>query len=131
MKLNHYFIAMRIDEVFKLIHQNGVGQKIKCSFSSRDIDKIVYVSSVDNYKYQNGLIKIYVDKNHIKLHEKNLTQSPYGELLIKEDERSGQIILTLFCKFIKVEDRFIYVKALNVKYLDDDNKQMNQRILGN
>ncbi len=121
---------MRKEEVFEIIHQNGVGQNIKCFFSSRGLSKESHVSIVNNYKYQKGLIKISVDRFNIKIHKSNFAESYNCELLIKKDDGLNLITLRLFCHFIFIDDKSIHVKALNVKYLDD-NKEITQRILSN
>lgn len=122
---------MTNEEVFELIHRNGIGEDIQCSFISKGINNKDYVSIVSNYKYQKGEIKIYVDRYHMREHEKNLAKKPYGELLIHKDESKRSISLRLFCKIYKIEDRFIHAKALNVKYPNDENIEVTQRILSN
>ena len=122
---------MKIDEVFRLIHQNGIGQNIECFFNTKGLNNNIFSSLVNNYKYQNGVLKIYIERSRIKLHEKNLTMSSYCELLIKQNEGTKSISLRLFCKVIKIDERFIHAKALNVKYLDDDDKEVKQSILSN
>ena len=122
---------MKTYEVFRLIHQNGIGQNIECFFNTKGPNNNIFSSMVNNYKYQNGIIKIYIERSRIKLHENNLAKSSYGELLIKENEAMKSNSLRLFCKVIKIDERFIHAKALNVKYLDDDNREVKQSILSN
>ena len=122
---------MKIEEVLQIIHQNGVGDAIKCFFISKNISKNDYKSEIINYKYQKGLIKIFMDRFHAQMHEKNLVKSPFCELLIEYNEPKQLITLRLSCKFSKIEDRCIYVKVLNIKYLDDNGEKVSQRILSN
>lgn len=78
---------MKIEEVTSLIHQNGVGQNIRCFFISENTksDKD-YMSLINNYKYNDGVIKIYLDRSSFQNHEKILIQFPVCEVLIKENK---------------------------------------------
>ena len=74
---------MNIDEVLQIVHQNGIGQNIKCFFSSENKNGKDHMSLINNYKYNKGTVKIYVDRFSFKEHEKNLITFPDCELLIK------------------------------------------------
>lgn len=122
---------MKKDEVFELIHQNGIGQNIECSFSSKGKNNEYCISAVNNYKYQNGLIKMYIDRFHMQKYEKNLTKHLYGVLTILKEDNCKNIILKLSCRYLKVDDKFIHAEVLSVKYIDDEGKEVNQRIITN
>ncbi|MEI7765553.1 MAG: hypothetical protein WCI93_03130 [bacterium] len=120
---------MKTNEVFQLIHQNGIGQNIRCFFSSEDIkNKKDHMSLIHNYKYREGMIKVCLDKFHLKEHLKNLIEFPECELLLKENKGQQSTTVFLFCKFLKVENNFIYVRVFNIKYFDDEGKAVNQRV---
>ncbi len=119
---------MKNEEVIELIHQNGVGQNIQCFFTSKiDGKDKGNKSLISNYKYQKGLIKIYIEKDQFREHEKNLAKHPYCELFIKQEFKSYVFEVKLFCKFFKVENQFIYIKVFNIKYFDDQGKEVSQR----
>jgi hypothetical protein len=116
---------MKKEEVLEIIRQNGIGQNIRCYLSSENTrNGKDFMSSINNYKYNNGVIKMYIDRFSFQEHEKNFRQFHNCELLIKEDKNKQSNTIKLFCKFLKIENQLIYVQVLSIKYLDDDKKEI-------
>jgi len=122
---------MKTEEVENLIHQNGIGQNIRCFFISENTKNGKdFMSHVNNYKYNNGIIKIYMDRSSFLNHEKILDQFPICELLVKEKKGKQSNTIKLFCKFFKSENQLIFVKLLGVKYVDDEGKEVINKKVG-
>ena len=121
---------MNTQEVFQIIHQNGIGQNIRCFFSSenKEDERRDRMSIINNYKYQNGIIKLYVDNFHFKEHEKNLIIYPNCEFLINKEQGKQLVSIRLFCKFVETENQYIYVRISNIKYTDDTGKIVTEKI---
>jgi hypothetical protein len=122
---------MNTQEVFRLIRQNGIGQNVRCFFISEDFEKNKdHMSLVNHYKHRNknNVIKIHMDRFHLQEHQKNLIKFPNCELLIKEDKNGQATTIRLFCKFIEIEDSFVFVRAFKIKYLNPEKKEINQMV---
>ncbi len=122
---------MTQEEVIYLIRQDGVGQGIECSFISKDANNNEYNSPVVNYKYQKGKIKVYLGNYHLKMHEKNLTRSPYCELRIKEVGKKQTFALKLSSKLLSIEEKSVHVIVLKVEYKDDYGEALTFRVATN
>jgi len=121
---------MNINEALEIVHRNGTGRDLRCfliSFGDTEEEKDC-ISLINNYKYNKGVIKISIDQCSLQKHEKNLSENSGCEILIKKD---GKQIITvkLFCKFIHIEDKHIFVEAKNIKYPDDEERETTCRIL--
>jgi hypothetical protein len=120
---------MNTDQLFELIRQNGIGQNIKCLFSSEDeIKEKDFVCTIHNYKYNDKTLKIYMDQYGIQEHKRILEKFPNCRLLIQKKEEKQTTNVTLFCKFVKAEKKFIYVRIYNIKYPDDNEKTADSKI---
>jgi hypothetical protein len=122
---------METEEVFDLIHQNGIGKNITCFFCTNTLDGGGYMSEINNYKYHKGQIKISLNRVELQKHEKNLAKCPDCELLIKKEESKFAITVQIFCKFIEIESRFIFVRAFRLKYFDSEGLEINKKIPSN
>jgi hypothetical protein len=122
---------MKTEEVLELIHQNGVGQNIRCSLISENHeDDEEYISTIYNYKYNKGVINIYLDELHLKEHQKNLTRYLNCELFVYKQQKDKQstMVLEMDCKLLRIEPKHIFVRILSVKYVDDCGKEVRQQI---
>ena len=119
------------EKALEFVHQNGVGNNIKCFFTTyRDIEgEKEHMSIVNQYKYNKGLVKIYVQVFDLKEHEKNLVgyRDQTCELFIK-DINNSQLFVILFCKFLNIKNRFIYVRAFGLRYKDNEEREINYKI---
>jgi len=120
------------NQVSELIRRNGKGQDIRCFLISEDKAKDKsHMCSINNYIYTDKEIKVYMDRFHFEEHQKILTKFPSCKLLINKDEKNQTVTVTVFCKFTKVENQFIYIRPFSVEYLDDEDKKASYKISAN
>lgn len=105
-----------IEGLTEIIRQNLIGQDLRCFFfSKKDPNSEETMSLVNHYKYQpeKEIIKIEMDRNHFEIHQQNLLIIPNCKLLIKKDVKKEVITIWIYCRFIEIKNRFIYVRILN------------------
>ncbi|MFA6251100.1 MAG: hypothetical protein WC603_00510 [Candidatus Paceibacterota bacterium] len=128
---------MTIKEVFELIHRNGSGKDIMCSFSSEDyINDTELISTINNYKYKDGdgTINIYVDRLNFEKHKTNLATRPHCKLFIykreqKKESKDPVITVELSCKFFNTLPEHIIVRILSIKYVDDGGNEVSKKMM--
>ena len=121
---------MKIEEVYELIIQNGIGHNIRCFFSSTEIERNKdHMSIINNYKHHKGVLKLYLDRFHFEEHSKVLAKYPDCELLIKRDNSEQSDTIRVFCKFLRTDNQFIYARIFKVKYIDDFGKEVSKSIM--
>ena len=86
------------------------------------------MSKVNHYKYQNGVLhNVEIDRSHFLEHEKNLTNFPDCELLIKKKEKERIDTVTLYCKFLSIKNQRISARVFGYKYYDN-GKEIRQKV---
>ncbi|NVN97026.1 hypothetical protein HXX01_02220 [Candidatus Nomurabacteria bacterium] len=121
---------MTKNDVLYLIQQNGVGQNIECTFVSRGDGK-EYISKVVNYKYNKGVIKVYLGNYNLKMHEKNLVKSSYCEFYIKEIGKKQTFALKLSSRLSSIEEKSVHISVLWVEYKDYYGEEITFRVVTN
>lgn len=123
---------MKIEEVLETVRQNGIGGSIRCFFISED-DRSDngHMSQVNNYKYHDGCLKIYIDQYHLKEHEKYLVRTPDCQLLINKSNGNSTLTIKLFCKFVKIEKQFIYTRVFSIEYPNDEGLKTRHKVMTN